>query len=216
LSNAAGGLNGSAGYGNKPPRDVTDYSANYANGSWDVRHRFVYSSVYDLPFGKGRKFGANWNPALNAMFSRWQMSGILTLQTGTPFTIQTQNQVCGCGGNTLPDLVSGRDPNSAPPGGRTADEWFDVTNFVNPAKGTYGNLGLQTNRSPGIVNIDLSATKLVPIREKMNLMIQGEALNLSNTPRLGTPGNVQGSGSFGIITSATNERHVMFAMRLQF
>ncbi len=216
LSNAAGGLNGSAGYGNKPPRDVTDYSANYANGSWDVRHRFVYSTVYDLPFGRGRKFGANWSRPLDTAMGHWQMSGILTLQSGPPFTIQTQNQVCGCGGNTLPDLVAGKDPNAAPPGGRTANEWFDVTNFVNPAKGTYGNLGLQTNRSPGIENIDLSIAKQVPIRESLRLQIQAEALNLFNTPRLGTPGNVQGSGSFGIITSATNERHVMLALRLMF
>jgi hypothetical protein len=216
LSNAAGGLNGSAGYGNKPPRDVRDYSANYANGSWDVRHRFVYSTVYDLPFGTGKKFGANWNRALDRTLAHWKFSAILTLQTGQPFTVQTQNQVCGCGGNTLPDLVYGKDPNAAPPGGRTANEWFDVTNFVNPAKGTYGNLGLQTNRSPGIRNIDISLAKQIPIRESVRFQIQAEALNLFNTPRLGTPGQVQGSGSFGIITSATNERHLMVSMRLQF
>jgi hypothetical protein len=216
LSNAAGGLNGSAGYGNKPPRDVRDYSANYADGSWDVRQRFVYSTVYDLPFGIGKRFGANWSRPVDTLLAHWQFSGIFTFQTGQPFTIQTQNQVCGCGGNTLPDLVPGKDPNAAPPGGRTANEWFDITNVVNPAKGTYGNLGLQTNRSPGIQNIDISLAKQVPIRESLKLQIQGEAFNLFNTPRLGTPGQVQGSGTFGIITSATNERHVMFSLRLLF
>ncbi|HKE23587.1 MAG TPA: carboxypeptidase regulatory-like domain-containing protein [Bryobacteraceae bacterium] len=216
LSDAAGGLNGSAGYGNQPPRDVRDYSANYANGSWDVRHRFVYSTVYDLPFGRGKTIGPNWKLPLNAVLANWKLSAILTLQTGPPFTIQTQNQVCGCGGNVLPDLVPGKDPNAPPPGGRTANEWFNITNVMNPAIGTYGDLGLQTNRSPGIRNIDFSLAKAVPIHESIRLQIQGEALNLFNTPRLGTPGNVQGSGSFGIITSATNERHVMVSLRLQF
>ena len=116
----------------------------------------------------------------------------------------------------LPDLVTGANPNAAPPGGRSIDEWFNTANFTAPKPGTYGNLGMQSNYNPSMFNLDLSLFKTFTFGDRYRLQFRGEALSATNTPHWGTPGNIQGDPNFGRITSAGGSRSVVFSMRFQY
>jgi hypothetical protein len=202
--------------GQNVPRDVANFGADYSNASFDMRHRFVFSTMYELPFGSGKKFGANWNRALQATLGGWQLNGIVTMQTGQPFTLNTRQASCACGGIMLPDLVPGANPNTVPAGGRTVNEWFDVNSFTAPAAGTYGNLGMQSNYGPGVSNLDLSLFKSIAFAERYRVEFRAEADNFTNSPHFGFPNNTQGDPGFGQITSSWGERRISFAVRFQY
>jgi hypothetical protein len=78
-------LSGSSGFGNKDPRNL---SLNYSSAAWDIRHSVVASFLYDLPFGRGKQF-LNGSRATDLLVGGWQMNGILTLRTGSPYTLRT-------------------------------------------------------------------------------------------------------------------------------
>jgi hypothetical protein len=201
-------------------RDVTNLSAENAHANFHIRHRFVYSTVYNLPFGRGRKFGSGWSRGLNAVAGNWQVNGILTLQTGPARNIDTREAVCGCGGTTRPDVVPGKNPNSAPAGGRSPDLWFDVTAVQAPARGTFGNLGHYAVYGPGIRNLDISLFKDFAITERYGIQFRTEWFNFANTP-IFDPGSlaaVQGQSGFGRLTATQPgiERHVQFVLRFRF
>ncbi len=123
LSNSGTTLSGSQGWGVLDPRN---WATSYSSAPWDIRHNFVTSFSYDVPFGKGKKYGGNLNRAANAIVGNWQLNGILTLHTGQPFTIDGTNCM-GQWSRCMPELVAGKNPQDAPSGGRTPAEWFDWT-----------------------------------------------------------------------------------------
>ena len=218
-------LSGSAGLGSKDPRN---YSAAYSSASWDIRHNFVGNFIYDLPVGKGKKYANGMNGAANALLGGWQVNGILSLRTGAPFTLGT-NDCIGAYGNCTPDLVIGQDPKAAPSGGRSAAQWFNTAAVVKPARsapnaatgeviGSYGTLGLQSNNLPGQHVFDLSLFKGFRITERISTQFRSEAFNLMNSVQLGGPNRTQGDPNFGRITSSQGgtERKVQFSLRLIF
>jgi hypothetical protein len=215
LANSGTTLSGSNGLGTIDP---TNYATSYTSASWDIRHNFVTSFTYDLPFGKGKKYGASMNRAADLLIGSWQMNGILTLHTGNPFTLRGTN----CQGQwsiCRPDLVSGKNPQDAPPGGRTPTRWFDTTAVTTAAPGTGGNLGMQSNNAPPVRTLDFSLFKDFPFTERWRLQFRAESFNLTNTPQFSTPDNNLSDGSnFGRITSTLpgSERHIQFALRLMF
>jgi hypothetical protein len=148
LTNVGTTLYGSIdGLGSPDPRNL---ALQYSDANWDIRHSFVASFNYDIPFGKGRKFGSNWSPAARMIVGNWQANAILSLRTGVRFglTADGVNYI----GKIRPKVLPGKDPNAAPPGGRTPDEWFDTSNVVAPASITNGNLGNMTNTGPPRAN----------------------------------------------------------------
>jgi hypothetical protein len=200
-------LSGSRGLG---VLDPYNWSRNYSSAAWDIRHNFVASFLYDLPV----RFA---NRAANIALGGWQVNGILTLRTGNPFTLQTNNCV-GSFSNCLPDVVPGRDPKNAPSGGRRPAQWFDTTAVTRPAPGTQGTLGLQSNNDPGMHFMDLSLFKSFRITERYNLQFRWETFNLTNTPQFGQPNNREGDPAFGRITGtqAGTERKMQLALRFMF
>ncbi|MGH9659849.1 MAG: carboxypeptidase regulatory-like domain-containing protein, partial [Bryobacteraceae bacterium] len=201
-------------------RDIRNISAEYSHANFHIKHRFVYSWQYDLPFGRGRKYGAGLNRASDLVVGGWQLNGIMTLQSGNARNIGTRESSCGCGGERRPDLVPGKNPNDAPSGGRTPDRWFDVTAVQAPARGTFGNLGHYAVYAPGIKSLDLSAFKDFPITERYRFQLRAEWFNFTNTP-LFDPGSLQGTQGDSAIgrltaTSPGSERHMQFALRFQF
>lgn len=210
-------LSGSSGFG---LRDIScGFRCEYSSAAWDIRQRFVYSTNYDLPFGRGRRFGSDMSKAADLVIGGWQTNAILTFSTGQPFTLTTRNAV-GSFNSVRPDLVPGQNAHQAPSGGRTPDQWFDTSAVRNPTPGTFGNLGNQTNYGPGIRNLDFSLFKDFRFNERWRLQLRNEWFNLTNTPRfaVGSIGNQQGSGEFGRIgaTLAGSQRYVQFALRLMF
>ncbi|HEY7305009.1 MAG TPA: carboxypeptidase regulatory-like domain-containing protein [Bryobacteraceae bacterium] len=207
-------LSGSNGFYQK---DNTNIRSSYSSAAWDIRHNFTFGFNYDIPFGRGKQYGSNMNAVLNAIAGDWHLNGIATFHTGNPYTLRA-NGCIGVWAGCSPDLVSGTDPNGAPPGGRRAAEWFNTANVAAPTPLTEGSLGLQTNYSPPTRTVDFSIFKDFPFTERWRLQFRAETFNLANTPQFGTPDNTLGNSTFGQVTSTQigTERHIQFALRLLF
>jgi len=207
-------LSGSTGFGTPDPRD---YSSGYSAAAWDIRHNFVTSFNYELPFGRGKRWGGNMNRGLSAIAGNWQFNGILTLHTGSPYTLRW-NGCQGVWNACRPDLVSGKDPDSAPSNGRNPDAWFDTSVAVRAAALTGGNFPLQSLFAPPRRSLDASIFKEFPITERWRIQFRAEGNNIANTPWYGTPSNNLQDAKFGQVTStySGSERHLQFQLRLQF
>ena len=215
LSDTGTTLSGSPGFYSV---NNANTAASYSSAAWDTRHSFVANFIYNIPFGKGKPYGANLNRILDAALGNWQVNGILTLRTGHPYTLYSSGCLVvngGCG----PELIKGS-PDAPPPGGRTPNEWFDISNFapVGSQGLSEGNVGLQTNTGPPTRNLDFSIFKDFALTERMKLEFRSEATNLANTPQFGYPDQGQQDANFGRITytNASSERHIQFQLRLRF
>ena len=197
-------------------KDNRNIAAGYASAAWDIRHSLVSSVLYDLPFGKGKRWLNSEGP-ISWIVGNWQLNSVLTFRTGAPFTLGTLECV-GTFGTCQPDVLPGKDPKNAPAGGRRPQEWFDTSAVVAPAPGTPGTLGVQSNNRPGQRNVDLSLFKDFPFTERLKIQFRAEAFNIANTPQWGIPDLTQGDAAFGQITSTqpNTQRHVQFALRFMF
>jgi len=214
FSNSGTTLSGSEGFTAKDPRN---YAYSYSTAPWDRRHNLVANVLYDLPFGKGKQFGTSAGKAMDLLIGGWQVNGIVTFRTGTPFTLRSDR--CQASGNCFPDLVSGKDPNAAPEGGRRPEKWFDTSAVsIAPPVGSLGNLGLQTNYNPGNAYMDLSFFKGFHVTERINVQFRAEAFNLTNSPQFGHPNHDSQNTNFGVITGTQSgiERKMQMALRILF
>jgi hypothetical protein len=214
LANSGTTLSGSPGLGTLDP---TNYATSYANASWDIRHNFTSGIDYQIPFGRGKQYGANLNKVVASLLGNWELNAIVTLHTGQPYTLNAS----GCQGvwnQCQPDLAPGTNPNAAPAGGRTPTQWFNTANILPPAPLSGGNLGLQTNFGPPTRNLDLSIFKDFPFTERLRVQFRAEGYNLTNTPQFYFPDHTLGDAKFGQVTSTQTgtERHIQFALRLMF
>jgi hypothetical protein len=214
LANSGTTLSGSPGLGTLDP---VNYNTSYASASWDIRHNFTTGVDYQIPFGRGKQYGADVNKVVDALVGNWELNAIVTLHTGQPYTLNAS----GCQGvwnRCQPNLAPGKSPDAEPSGGRTPSEWFNTANILPPAPLTGGNLGLQTNYGPPTKNVDLSIFKDFLFTERWRLQFRAESFNISNTPQFFFPDNTLGHAKFGQVTSTQigSERHIQFALRLMF
>jgi hypothetical protein len=181
----------------------------------DIAHRFVISYLYELPFGKGRKFGASAPGLLDALIGGWQFNGITTFQSGTPLTI-TANNTAGIFNPLTRPNTNGKDPNLSGKVDTRLDKYFDTSVYTQPQAFTFGNVGPTVNiRNDGIKNFDLSLFKQFAPVERMRVQFRVEALNAFNTPRFGSPNTSVTSNTFGQITSQANSpRQLQFGLKL--
>lgn len=192
--------------------------ADYGPADFDVRHTFQADYVYDLPFGKGRKFGANWNGFVDAVLGGWSTEGIVRVQAGSPLNIIDGTDRANIGASAQrPNVL--RNPNN---GGTTNSDvpWFDTTAFQLQPAYTYGNAGVSIVTGPGRRNWDMAVQKSWKLlREKQTLQFRGEFFNVANHINFGNPpsGNLQvTSVSFGKVTTATTARQVQLGLRFAF
>jgi len=145
------------------------------------------------------------------------------LRTGVAYGLSGSCQ--GVWGRCEPDVVPGHTADEAPPGGRTPNQWFDISAYTIAAPLTGGNLGLQSMTGPPTKTLDFSLFKDFAFTERWKLQFRSEAFNLLNTPVFNTPGMsvtdsvlLKGNGNFGRITSTVTgtERRLQFALRLSF
>jgi hypothetical protein len=201
------------------PQNSYDTRQERGRSNFDVRHRFSLSYSYDLPFGRGRRFG-DGRGLVTMLLSGWQTNGVVTLQTGRPFTVallsdldqsNTGRSNLGFGANDRPDLVG--DPRLSNP---TPDRWFNTDAFALPAFGTFGNSGRNTLDGPGYQNVNASLVKNTRLTESTSLQLRAEAFNLFNHPNFDLPDNFLFSPTFGQIRSAQSPRHLQFGVKLLF
>jgi hypothetical protein len=191
-----------------------DRRADWGPSRNDIRHRVTFSSVYELPFGPGKRWATHG--VTGTVVGGWTFGTVATAQTGAPFTVTTNTDTSNSfssGGSQRADVV--RDP-VLPSDQRTVNRWFDTTAFVQPALYTFGNVGRDSMRAPGIVNVDLSILRNFRLGERATLQFRGESLNAINHTNLSSPVSVLGNGSFGQITSARAARVMQIGMKIRF
>lgn len=190
----------------------------YGNSDFDVRHRFVLSGIYDLPIGRGRTYGANWNRLTDAIAGGWQVSWIWSAQSGYWFTPFGVNDSCFCNdGNAQslrPDAMAGLSPNSGP---RTPNEWFNVNAFnINVPAGRHGNAGRNTILGPGFDDIDLGLHKDFTFTESKRLEFRAEFFDLPNHPNWDRPVIDYGDSNIGRILTSRTSREIQLALKFVF
>ncbi len=194
-------------------QDPRNLKLNKGNSAYDVRHRFVGSLIYELPFGTGKAVGASTSGFANKMISGWQVNSLVTLSEGNWFSPRVRQDRANEGPGfrwQRPDVL--RDPNI--PGGGTVEEWFDTSAMVLASFGQYGNMGRNTLRSPGITLWDFSLFKNTYIGERFNVQFRTEFFNFLNRPNFRTPNISVDRGGFGAITAAEEPRRIQFGLKL--
>ncbi len=225
-------------------RSYYDRKLEYSISSHDIPQNFVTSLVYNLPVGRGHRFGGRMPSVANAALGGWQMAGIVTIQSGYPVLVQGPGTLGNYGfGRQSPDLVS----SSAlyyPGFQQTPQRWFNTCTllqngtrtgcisptepiaWMEPPPYTIGNAPRYNSnlRSGATHNLDFSLAKMFDVTERYRLLFRAEFLNAFNTPTLGGPdntgagpGNYDTSGSFGqIFGTANSPRTMQFSLTLNF
>lgn len=196
------------------PQNSYNVAAERGRSNFDVRHRLSASYSYELPF---RRTG---DGLASKLVNGWETFGILTLQTGRPFTVAllseidnsgTGRSILGFGANDRPNLIGNPElsnPNTL--------QWFNTAAFAFPAPGTFGNAGRNILDGPGFQNFNASLVKNTHFSETVSLQFRAEAFNLFNHSNFNLPDNFLGSPTFGRITSARDPRHIQFGLKLLF
>jgi hypothetical protein len=199
----------------------TDSFTNYYNqaNDWglsgnDIRHRFVFSTVYELPVGRNRQFKIN-NRALDLVVGGWSIGTILELRTGTPLSpVMLTNTTNSFSDGERPNVVG--NPNLSSP---TIAEWFNTAAFAAPPAYVFGDAGRTFGTGPGAVNLDCSLLKDFSITERIVTQFRAEVLNTLNHPNFANPNTQFGAATFGQITSlvAGNQSRIFqFGLHVQF
>jgi hypothetical protein len=174
----------------------------------DVRHRAVLSGVYDLPLFRDK----GW---ITRLLGGWRAGLIGSFQSGPTFTVFSfvnETNAFTPGANRA-DLVG--DPRLAG-GARTLQRWFNTAAFASPAPFRFGTAGRGIMNGPGLINVDSSFAKRIPLRETWRAELRAEFFNLLNQTNFNLPGRSVGAPTFGIINSARSARSGQIAFRIDF
>jgi hypothetical protein len=215
-------LNGTAA-GNAPGLVSNPYNlrADWGLATYDVRNMGVISAVYELPFGRGRRWASGSGGWQNGIVGGWSLNSIVTAQSGFPFTPQLSYNPSN-NGDTRNPVRPFVNPNfSGPVILGKPGQWFNPNAFLAPPanSGFYGNLRRDTLIGPGLATWDFSVMKDTAIHERLNLQFRAEIFNLLNRANFNTPNLIvftpSGvSGTAGAITStSTTSRQVQFGMK---
>src|SRR5262249_44891611 len=150
----------------------------------DVKHNFVASYFYDLPFGKGKKFGTNWARPVDYAIGGWQMGGTFSAHTGFPLTIKATDRSGTLARSARANVIGApNDSHIVGPG----NHWLDQSAYSQPAAFTFGTAGPGVVRGPGATIFNLSLSKRFSVTEHKWFELRGEAFNLANTPIFNSP-----------------------------
>jgi len=192
---------------------IYDLRREWGPSDFDFTHMFIFSSVYELPFGKGKQFLASSGKAANLLLGGWNVGGIFSMYSGAPFSVVAGGDFANVGGGTQRAQVVG-DPKTGFE--QNIFKWFNTAAFRTPDQYTFGNAGRNNMRGARATNLDLVTYKDFTIREGLRLQFRGEFFNIANHARLGNPNNNVQSGAFGRITTAGEPRDIQFALKLLF
>ena len=199
----------SSGWGGRGSTQVYQnaYSAasNYGNSNFDIRHAIKGMLLYELPFGKGRRF-LNNNAFLDDVIGGWQTSATVWWHTGQPYTVIAANN------NSASENPGGTNESSQflnvvgnpNPSNRTVQNWYNVNAFAQPAPGTFGDERRNGLFGPHYSLVNFSLGKNFAIREGIGLQFRIDSYNLFNHPSFSNPNTGQSFGTSGAPTSASS------------
>ena len=222
---AAAGIGSTNSYAG--PMDSADPQRDYARSDFNVGQRFVASYAYNLPVGRGKKFGGSMNRAADLAVGGWEWTGIGTFQSGFPFSVLANDT-----DTLLMTPIQRANINGNPNTGfhKGPAEWFNTSVFSQPQLGTFGNSGRNILNEPGINNWDMGLVKYFPITERAKFQLRVETFNTFNHTQWGVDPATQGgsgpgtsaevtnvnAGNFGAITSARPPRIIQFGGKVTF
>lgn len=191
---------GAAGAENSPPQDSHNLDAEWGPAYYNATHRWVTSATHLLPFG-------------------FQASGIWTMQSGFPFTVNLQGDTAGVGGGTggifvRPNAVPGVDP-YLPESEWKNGRYLNPAAFTAPATGTFGTVGRNSLTGPGFANLDLGLAHISTLG-RTRLELRAEVFNVLNRRNYTLVNRILNAPNFGQITSQADPRQVQFGVRLTF
>jgi hypothetical protein len=198
--------------------DDLNFNAERGLSSFDIRHRFQASYMYELPFGERRRWARKGWPA--AVFGNWSLNGNATLSTGTPFTARVLGSAAnnsGTGANFSERADQVGDP-VLPWSERTVQRWFNTDAFALPPPGRFGNAARNTIPGPGTVMFNFSVGKGIRFGSdnQRRLDLRWEVQNLFNTPNFSGLGTVVNASNFGRVLGARQMRQMDLQMRVSF
>jgi len=187
-----------------------------------VRNVAVISAVYELPFGRGKRFAGDFTGWRNGLIGGWSVNSVVAVQDGFPFTPQLSYNPSN-NGDTRNPVRPFVNPNfTGPVILGNPNQWYDPNAFLAPPpnSGFYGNLGRDTLIGPGLATWDFSTIKQTSLTERLGLQFRAEIFNLLNRANFNTPNLITFtpsgvSGTAGAITStSTSARQIQFGLKL--
>lgn len=211
----AGGADGSE---NSPAQDAFNLRAERGLASFHLKQRWISSAVYNLPFGPEK---AMFNDGIaSKVLAGWQVSGIYSMQSGFPFTINLQGDTAGVGAGTggifiRPNAVAGQDW-QLPGDQRSTSRYFNTGAFAAPATAAFGNVGRNTVIGPGMVNLDVVLARSFSFTETTKLQFRAEAFNVMNHSNYTIVGRLLNTPTFGRVQGQLDPRQIQFSAKLLF
>ncbi len=201
------GNTGGCGY-----QDIRDLRAERSVDNQHIPHRLVVSGVWELPFGRGRRFGTNMHSVADAVLGGWALGSIVTASSGRPYNVTVNGNPANTG-NIL--VVNRANVNGDPYAlTRTVGQDFNTSVFTPNNLHEIGSAGRNILRQRSQFGWDFSALKDFRLMEAMTLQFRFEAFQFTNTPRFGQAGAVVGTNVFGQITGAATPRNLQFGLKL--
>jgi hypothetical protein len=211
----------SAAHGSAQPgegiQDGLNFRADRAVSDFDVPQNFVFSGVYELPFGEGKRFRVSQKMLNRYLLTGWRMDGIVSLHSGFPFNLYVPFDNANTGSGALgsserPSLVGQLYPSGFQ---QSITQWFN-TSALTVIPYTYGNLGRNVLRQDSFKNVDFSLSKQFLVTETQRLEFRSEFFNLFNHPNFGAPDGNYSDPTFGQVLSASNPRFIQFGLKYVF
>lgn len=185
----------------------------------DRTHNFELSGVYQLPFGKGKRYAIRG--VASALAGGWQTNWVFSRYSGTPFTVTASDASLNAPGNSqIADKVKSSVKIDGVHG--LYSKYFDTTAFAGVDEVRFGNAGFNSLRGPGYGSLEFSVFRTFPIKDTLKMQFRTEALNLTNHPNFGNPDSNVNSSTFGEITGTTTgsrliaERYFRFGLKATF
>jgi hypothetical protein len=169
---------------------------DYAPTDFDRKFSFIQSYVYELPFGPGKKFLSDG--LASRVIGGWQVSGILTMLTGTPFYVTANGGSLNSPGST--QTANQIAPVTYPHGINIGNPWFSTSSFAQPTGVVFGTSGRNDLFGPGLFGLNLSLFKHFKITERINAELRAEAFQITNSPQFSNPTASLTSSSNGYVT----------------
>ncbi len=195
-------------------QNLYDPNSDYAQCYWDTKHVLSAYAVYELPFGRGKRFGHDMPAVANAVVGNWSINPIVSLHSGFPLALYASD-ASGTGSPSPRPNCNGpvHYPKTVTSAGM---QWFDPNSFSQPTSG-FGNCPAQGPViGPGYKDFDISLQKNFLFTERMRLQFRADFLNAFNHPNLGAPAHSVGSSGLGITSTSQDARQLQFALKFYF